>query len=188
MSDIQTMQVGSVQFGEPARQAILREVAQGIAQDQAADIVTARLARIDELEANLTKAMATIKGLNESLTTMGAENDRLSGLVKTEDQLQQRAAALDKRAAQLEAREAKLAADEAVRKAERDRDCANAQMNAMREVVGMFTRNPQWVSSTVGNVPMVVPGYTPPPGAGGYPTSPYVSQQPISVTNTVKAE
>jgi septal ring factor EnvC (AmiA/AmiB activator) len=183
------MQVGMIsQLAGPDRIAILREVSEGIANDKAADLVTARLAKLDELEANLAKAMATIKQLNESLATMGAENDRLAGLVKTEEQLQRRAAALDKRDAELAAREAKIAADEAVRKAERDRDCAQAQMNAMREVVGMFTRNPQWVSSTVGSVPMVVPGWTPPPGSGGYPTSPYVASQPVSVTNTVKAE
>lgn len=170
------------------RETILREVAQGIAQDQAADLVTARLARVDQLEANLAKAMATIKQLNESLAAMGAENDRLSGLVKTEDQLKSRAAALDKRAAELEAREAKIAADEAVRKAERDRDCAQAQLGAMREVVGMFTKNPQWVSSTFGSVPVVTPGFSPTPGTGGYSVGPSVSSHPVNLTNTVKAE
>jgi septal ring factor EnvC (AmiA/AmiB activator) len=183
------MQVGTInQLANSDRIAILREVSEGIAKDNAADLVTARLAKLDELEANLAKAMATIKQINESLATMGAENDRLAGLVKTEEQLQRRAAALDKRDAELAAREAKITADEAVRKAERERDCATAQMNAMREVVGMFTRNPQWVSSTVGNVPMTVPGYSPAPGSGGYPTAPYVASHPISVTNTVKAE
>lgn len=168
--------------------AVLRDNAEDIARDQAGDVLTQRLARIDQLEALVKAQQERIKAQDEDITHLGNENDRLSKLVQTDQYLMNRAVLLDKRESELNEKAARIEADAKVREAEKARDIALAEMRGSLNVVGMFTRNPSWMQTASGHVPVVTPGWTPPAGSGGYPQMPMVTSGPVNLSQTVKAE
>ena len=168
-----TQIIGKIeQLTQPARPLevainALRDGAANIARDQAGDVLTQRLARIDDLEELAKQQQARIAQYESDIDTFGAENDRLSKLVQTDESLQRRSAQLDKRESELNAKMAQIEADTRVRDAEKARDIAVAEKIATLNVVGLFTRNPSWVQTVNGNLPLALPGFSPPAGSGG---------------------